>query len=230
MKAKILYSFSLFTLIIFVNCTQKTVESKDIIKSENFNKTKPVQDYSKYQIATFAAGCFWCEEAVFESLKGVVEVVSGYSGGKELHPTYEQVGSGATGHAESFQVYYDSTIIDYKSLLRVYFASEDPTQVNGQGPDEGTQYRSIIFYRNDVEKKAADKYKAELEKSGKYNKPIAVQIIAFEKFWEAEAYHQDYIQHHPENPYVQHESIPRLRRTQSQVSELIKPEKSILNK
>ena len=230
MKTKFLYLYCLVSILIFVNCTGKTTDAKT---SSVTNKEMPVnesKDLSKYKKATFAAGCFWCEEAVFESVKGVAEVISGYSGGKEENPTYEQVGSGTTSHAESFEVYYDSTIVDYKTLLKVYFASEDPTQVNGQGPDEGTQYRSIIFYRNNAEKEAAEKYKAELEHSGKYKKPIAIQIIPFEKFWEAEAYHQDYIKHNPENPYVQHESIPRLKRTQMQVKELIKPEKWAIGK
>jgi len=230
MKSKFLYLCCLLSVLIFATCTGKTIEPKEGA-IENSNQTvKEVKDLSKYKKATFAAGCFWCEEAVFESVKGVVEVISGYSGGKELNPTYEQVGSGTTGHAESFEVYYDSTLVSYESLLKVYFASEDPTQLNGQGPDEGSQYRSIIFYRNNLEKEAAEKYKAELEKSGKYKKPIAAQIVPFEKFWEAEAYHQDYIKHNPGNPYVQHESIPRLKRTQMQVKELIKPEKLVIEK
>ncbi len=126
---------------------------------------KPKKDLSKLSKATFASGCFWCGEAVFESVKGVEEAVSGYAGGKEPNPTYEQVGAHQTGHAESVEVYYDSSVVSYPTLLKVYFGSEDPTQVNGQGPDIGTPYRSIIFYRNEQEKQQALAYKSELQKN-----------------------------------------------------------------
>ncbi len=194
------------------------------------NVANNISDTSKLSKATFAAGCFWCEEAVFESVKGIGEVVSGYSGGKTKSPTYEEVGSGTTGHAESIQIYYDSEQVSYPTLLRVFFASQDPTQVNGQGPDHGTQYRSIIFYRNQNEKQSAEKYISDLNKSGKYNGPIVTEVVAYNEFWPAEKYHQDYIIHNPDDPYVQHESIPRLRRTQKQIPELLKPERSILEK
>jgi peptide methionine sulfoxide reductase msrA/msrB len=173
-------------------------------------------------VATFAGGCFWCEEAVFESIKGVREVVSGYSGGKEKNPTYESSSSGSTGHAESFQVFYDPSKISFADLVRVFYASIDVTQVNGQGPDRGSQYRSIAFYSNDAEKKTITDFQENLTKSGKYSKPIAVEIVAFEKFWNAEDYHQNYVKLHPENPYVQHESLPRKKRTLEQVKDLIK--------
>lgn len=179
----------------------------------------------KLSTATFAAGCFWCEEAVFESVIGVKEVVSGYSGGKERNPTYEQVGGGRTTHAEAIQVSYDPALVQFEDLVTVFFASQDPTQVNGQGPDNGAQYRSIAFYRNEAEKTTIEKAIAALSKQ--YTKPIAAQVIPFEKFWDAEAYHQNYVVNHPENPYVQNESIPRLMRTQKQVKNLIKKDKLI---
>ena len=215
--------------LLAANCTTRKFEDRQQDKA-GAPVTGKIQekDLSNYSKATFAAGCFWCEEAVFESVKGVAEVISGYSGGEEKNPTYEEVGSGTTGHAESVEVYYDSAVVDYKTLLKVYFASEDPTQVNGQGPDIGTQYRSIIFYRNATEKQLAEQYIADLTKSGKYARPIAVQVVPFKKFWPAEAYHQDYVQHNPSNPYVQHESLPRLRRTQQQIPDLLKPERSLL--
>ena len=175
--------------------------------------------------ATFAAGCFWCEEAVFESVKGVRETISGYAGGTEANPTYEQVGSGSTGHAESVEVYYDSSKVSYPSLLKVFFASQDPTQVNGQGPDKGKQYRSIAFYRNDTEKKLIEDYIQQLNQSKTYSKPIVTEVVPYIKFWEAEDYHQNYIEHNPGVTYVQLESIPRIRRTQKAVPELINPEK-----
>ncbi|MEO5569638.1 MAG: bifunctional methionine sulfoxide reductase B/A protein [Bacteroidia bacterium] len=193
-------------------------------------ENKSTDNLSSYNKATFAAGCFWCEETVFESVKGVAEVISGYSGGAKKNPTYEEVGSGTTGHAESIEIYYDSTKVSYQTLLKVFFASQDPTQVNGQGPDKGTQYRSIAFYRNPNEKQLIENYINELNKSGKYKKPIATQVIPYKEFWKAEDYHQNYIQHHPEDGYVKHESIPRIKRTQKQFPELYKPERLLIEK
>ncbi len=173
-------------------------------------------------VAVFAGGCFWCEEAVFESIKGVREVISGYSGGKEKKPNYKDVGAGKTGHAEAFEVYYDPAKVSFKDLVRVYFASIDPTTVNGQGPDNGTQYRSIAFYKNENEKKIIDEAIATISQSGKYKKPIAVEVKPFEFFVLGEDYHQNYVQLHPENPYVQQESLPRKKRTLEQVKDLLK--------
>ncbi len=182
----------------------------------------PQKDLSKYSQATFASGCFWCMEAVFESVKGVEEAVSGYAGGKEQNPTYEQVSGHQTGHAESVQFYYDSSIISYATLLKVFFGSEDPTQVNGQGPDNGAPYRSVIFYRTSQEKMEAENYIAAIQKN--YSEPVAAQLVPFEKFWVAEDYHQNYIQHNPDVPYVTMESIPRIKRFQKQYPELLKPD------
>lgn len=211
--------------VSLISCAQNTKENtKTEMKAE---ADQPVQkaDLTGLQQATFASGCFWCMEGVYESVKGVTEVISGYSGGKEQNPTYHQVGSGSTGHAESVNVYYDSTKVSYETLIKVYFASQNITQVDGQGPDEGTQYRSIIFYRNEAEKKIAQKYIDDLNASGKLDGPVAAQLLPFEKFWEAEDYHQDYIVHHPKESYVVYESIPRIKRFQAQYPELIKPER-----
>lgn len=186
------------------------------------NQVITQKDLTKYSVATFASGCFWCVEAVFESVKGVEEAVSGYAGGKEPNPTYEKVGQHTTGHAETVQVYYDSSIVSYPTLLKVYFASQDPTQVNGQGPDEGSSYRSIIFYRNSKERSLAKSYISEIQKN--FSKPIAAQVVPFEKFWKAEEYHQDFIKHNPNVGYVRMESIPRIKRFQKKFPELIKPD------
>ncbi|NOT36983.1 MAG: peptide-methionine (S)-S-oxide reductase MsrA [Saprospiraceae bacterium] len=172
--------------------------------------------------ATFAGGCFWCEEGVFEQVKGVKDVISGYSGGKSANPSYEKVGTGSTGHAEAFEFQYDSKIINYSELLKVFVASLDPTQVNGQGPDNGTQYRSIIFYRTIEEKNLAESYIKELNASGIYSKPIAIEVLKFEKFWKAEDYHQDFIKNNPGHPYVLQESIPRIKRTRDRASTFFK--------
>ncbi len=205
--------FSFFMLIALISCGQQ---------GKNITQAKVEKDLSKYSQATFASGCFWCVEAAFESVKGVEDAVSGYSGGKEANPTYEMVGAHQTGHAESVQVYYDPAVVSYATLLKVYFGSQDPTQVNGQGPDHGTPYRSLIFYRTPEEKMQAEKYKNEMQKN--FSKPIAAQIVPFEKFWPAEDYHQDYIVHNPDVPYVRMESIPRIKRFQKQFPELIKPD------
>lgn len=199
--------------------------STQVTASAPAPKTKT--DLSKWQRATFAGGCFWCEEAIFESITGVKEVISGYSGGHTENPTYEETGTGRTGHAEAIEVYYDSTVIKFSSLVSIYFASIDPFQVNGQGPDHGSQYRSIIFYRNPAEKAIAE-HAVNVENrqgDGLSKRKVAVEVMAFSKFWEGEDYHQDYVPNHPENPYVQHESIPRLKRTQAKVLEWVDPAK-----
>jgi peptide-methionine (S)-S-oxide reductase len=181
--------------------------------------------YGTLDTATFASGCFWCVEAIFESLHGVKEAVSGYAGGRTKNPTYEEVCSHTTGHTETVQVYYDPKLVSYQTLLEVYFASMDPTQVNGQGPDKGDSYRSVIFYHNNEEKALAEAYKAQINASGKYQAPIAVIIQPFEVFYMAEAYHQNYERNHPENPYVQRVSIPRLNRMKAQFPAKLKAEK-----
>src|SRR5579872_165845 len=159
-------------------------------------------------VADFSEGCFWHAEIVFQSLVGVRDAVSGYAGGTDKHPTYEKVSTGTTGHAETVQVYYDPSRISYETLVKAFFASMDPTQLDRQGPDEGTQYRSIAFYRNDQEKKIIEAEIARLTASKKYSGKIVTQVVPFSSFYPAEAYHQEYIKNHPENPYVQHVSIP----------------------
>ena len=188
-------------------------------------KAKQNKDLTKYSQATFAAGCFWHEEALFESVKGVQEAVSGYAGGKTKNPSYEEMETGTTGHAETVNVYYDSSVITYPTLLKIYFAAQDPTSVNGQAPDFGTQYRSILFYRNNTEKMLADNYIKQLNASGKYKLPIAVQVVPFVKFWEAETYHQDFIDHNPNQGYVQAVSIPEIRKFQKEYPQLIKKDR-----
>ncbi len=161
-------------------------------------------------VADFSEGCFWHAEIVFQSLVGVRDAVSGYAGGTDKHPSYEKVSTGTTGHAETVQVYYDPSKISYATLVAAFFASMDPTELNRQGPDEGTQYRSIAFYRNDEEKKIVE---AEIEKDSKnYQAKIVTQVIPFSVFYPAEDYHQEYIANHPENPYVREVSIPDFAR------------------
>lgn len=213
MNKPFLITLILGTFLSVLSCSTTTKPTEKVVDTTVYGPTEK---------AYFAAGCFWCEEAIFESLKGVKEAVSGYSGGHTKNPTYEDVNTETTGHAESVEVIYDPKIISYETLLKVYFASQDPTQVKGQGPDKGDSYRSIIFYQNENEKTLAENYKKQLGASGKYKKPIAVEIVPFEKFWKAEAYHQDYERNHPENPYVQNVSIPRIERMKAQFPELLK--------
>jgi peptide-methionine (S)-S-oxide reductase len=190
----------------------------------NFSKDQVPADLSRYNQATFAAGCFWHEETLFESIKGVETAVSGYAGGNTQKPTYEDVETGNTGHAETVNIYYDSGKITYPALLKIYFESqEDPTQVNGQGPDEGTQYRSIVFYRNAKEKAMAEQYIKELNGSGRYKRPIAAQVEPYTTFWRAEDYHQHYINTNTDNPYVANVSVKDIARFQAAHPELIKP-------
>lgn len=156
---------------------------------------------STSELATFGSGCFWCTEAVFQELDGVLSVESGYSGGKVENPTYEQVCTGRTGHAEVVQVRYDPSKVSYAELLEVFWKTHDPTTPNRQGPDVGTQYRSAIFYHNEEQKTLAERLKKELNESGAWNRPIVTQIVPFEKFYKAEGYHQDYYRNNPSKGY-----------------------------
>jgi peptide-methionine (S)-S-oxide reductase len=206
------------------SCGQSVPPEKAKAVAKTFAADNVPADLSKYSKATFAAGCFWHEETLFESIKGVVDGVSGYAGGTAKNPTYEDVETGNTGHAETVNVYYDTAKISYAKLLEIYFESqEDPTQVDGQGPDNGTQYRSIIFYRNPMEKAMADQYIKKLNASGKYHKPIAAEVVPYTTFWRAEDYHQHYIDHNTDNPYVANVSIRDIARYQAQHPDMIKP-------
>lgn len=179
------------------------------------------KDLKAYETAYFASGCFWCVEAIFESVEGVEEVISGYSGGSPADANYSDVSAGRTDHAEAVEVYYDPAKISYKTLLEVFFGSHDPTTLNRQGPDAGRQYRSAIFYENADEKTAADNYIKELLDKGTYDN-ITTQVVPFEAFYDAEEYHQDYEQKNPNQGYIRAVSIPRLKRFQSKYPQLLK--------
>lgn len=155
----------------------------------------------KTEVGTFGTGCFWCTEAVFQELRGVVKVYSGYMGGHVANPSYEEVCTGTTGHAECLQVFYDPEVLSYDELLEVFWESHDPTQLNRQGNDIGTQYRSAIFYHTDEQREKAGHYKAQLDKEGAYPNPIVTEITAASTFYPAEDYHQDYYNNHGSQPY-----------------------------
>jgi peptide-methionine (S)-S-oxide reductase len=172
--------------------------------------------------AVFAGGCFWGVEAVFERVKGVTDVVSGYAGGQQHTAQYELVGSGRTGHAESVQITYDPAKISYGKLLQIFFAvAHDPTQLNRQGPDEGTQYRSAIFYTSDDQKRVAEAYIQQLNQAKVFKRPIVTKLTPLEAFYIAEDYHQDYIAHNPGNPYVIYNDLPKLAELSKKFPDLV---------
>lgn len=168
------------------------------------------QNNKKMEIATFGSGCFWCSEAIFEKLKGVESVESGYSGGHDKNPTYTEVCKGTTGHAEVIQIKYNPDIITYKDLLEVFWQTHDPTTLNRQGADVGTQYRSVIFYHNQQQKQLAEEYKKKLDDAGIYNKPIVTEISEFSVFYKAEDYHQDYYKNNKAQSYCSFVITPKL--------------------
>lgn len=174
--------------------------------------------------AYFASGCFWCVEAIFESVKGVEESISGYAGGYTENPTYEASNTGKTGHAEAVEIIYDPEVVSFATLVDVYFGSQNPTQVNGQGPDHGSQYRSIIFYQNDEQKQIIEDKKAALAKE--LDATIAAEVYPFQKFWIAEDYHQNYERLHPNQGYIRNVSIPRLNKFKAKFPELLKENKN----
>ncbi len=172
--------------------------------------------------ATFASGCFWCVEAVFQNLKGVQSVVSGYAGGSVANPTYEEVCSGSTGHAEACQIAYDPKIITYPELLEVFWKTHDPTTLNRQGNDVGTQYRSAIFYHNEEQKKLAEHYKRELDSSGAFDAPIVTEIVPFKNFYKAENYHQNYFNEHGAQPYCLFVIRPKVEKFKKAFKDMLK--------
>lgn len=177
----------------------------------------------KTDTATFATGCFWCTEAVFEELNGVLSVTSGYTGGTVSNPTYKEVCTGETGHAECVQIVYEPNKITFDELLEVFFEVHDPTSLNRQGADIGTQYRSAIFYHSDEQKQKAEFYKKELDKSGAYNKPIVTEIAAISKFYPAEDYHQEYYENNKNsNPYCSVVIRPKLDKFQKVFAKKLK--------
>lgn len=188
-------------------------------------KTSDIKQTSKeMKVAYFASGCFWCVEAVFESVRGVEEAVSGYAGGHTKNPTYKTIGTGKTGHAESVAVYYNPKEVSFQTLVTVFFGSHDPTTKNGQHPDYGSQYRSIAFYQTPQEKEIIENTIRKLNKEV-YKGKIVTEVTKLEKFYPAEEYHQNYERLHPENPYVQRVSIPRLNRFKKKFPELLKKRK-----
>lgn len=201
---------SILILISFMSFSKKEQIYKGTYKPSKETK-----------VAYFASGCFWCVEAVFESVKGVEEAVSGYAGGHTKNPTYQTIGTGRTGHAETVAVYYNPKKVNFKILVTVFFGSHNPTTVNGQHPDYGSQYRSIAFYKTEVEKQIIENTIAKLNKDI-YKGKIVTEVIKHTKFYEAEEYHQDFERRNPNQSYVKAVSIPRLNRFKKKFPELLK--------
>lgn len=220
--SKIKLMKSLFLAISFIvvfscqNKAQNKPQQKAITTAEPVEV--PLKDGKAK--AYFASGCFWCVENIYEHVKGVEEVLSGYSGGHTKNPTYQSSNTGKTGHAEAVEVNYDPEVVSFATLVDVYFGSQNPTQINGQGGDRGSQYRSIIFYQNDAQKKIIEEKKAALAKA--LNATIAAEVYPFQKFWIAEDYHQDYEKRNPNDAYIQNVSIPRYERFKAKFPQLIK--------
>jgi len=179
---------------------------------------------SKTQSAVFGGGCFWCTEVVFERLKGVVSVLPGYAGGRRPNPSYEQVCTGATGHAEVVKVEFDPEQISFRDLLTAFFATHDPTTLNRQGNDVGTQYRSVILYADEEQKREVEAFLRELQASGQFQQPIVTELKPLEAFYEAEPYHQQYYQRNPSAPYCQFVITPKMGKFRKHLSSLLKPE------
>jgi peptide-methionine (S)-S-oxide reductase len=173
------------------------------------------------QTAVVAGGCFWGIQAVFQHVKGVITATSGYSGGSAKTAEYETVSTGQTGHAESVQIVYDPSLITYGELLRIFFSvAHDPTELNRQGPDEGTQYRSVIFYGNDEQKQIAEAYIAQLDKAGVFRHRIVTQVVPLQAFYPAEAYHQNYATLHPNQPYIMFNDAPKVAHLKQEFPDL----------
>ncbi|AOR27641.1 peptide methionine sulfoxide reductase MrsA [Formosa sp. Hel1_33_131] len=202
-----------------MSCQTKKEKTKMQLEVEN---AAPIEVPLKDGMARayFASGCFWCVEAIYESVKGVSEVINGYAGGYTDNPTYHASNTGRTGHAEAVEVIYDPTVVSFSTLLDVYFGSQNVSQVNGQGPDRGSQYRSIIFYQNKAQKAIIDQKKETLGKA--LNISVAAEVYPFLKFWKGEDYHQNYERLHPNNSYIRNVSIPRLRKFQQKFPDLLK--------
>ena len=213
LKSSIVVIFSLLLISCFGFTDKKQTQQKaTYIAKEN---TK---------VAYFASGCFWCVEAIFESVSGVEEAVSGYAGGHTLNPTYNTIGTGKTGHSETVAVYYNSQKVSFETLVTVFFGSHNPTTVNGQHPDYGTQYRSIAFYTNDAEKLIIQNAITKLNTTI-YDGKIATEVTKLKKFYKAEEYHQDFERRNPNQGYVKVVSIPRLNKFKTKFPELLKGEK-----
>lgn len=206
-------------LLAGVSCGEKKTEAP----ATPMNATPTPPSPPSVELATFGAGCFWCVEAVYQKLEGVLTVESGYSGGRIDNPTYRQVCTGLTGHAEVCQIRYDPSRVSYTKMLEVFWKTHDPTTLNRQGNDEGTQYRSVVFTHTEAQKTLAEKLRKELDSSGAWGgRPIVTEISPFAKFFKAEQGHQDFFRRNPENSYCQYVIVPKMEKFRKVFADLLK--------
>lgn len=220
MRTALILGFALFLIGSTIACNSANASATTI---PNPALDAPLANVKGEQTAVLAGGCFWGVEAVFEHVKGVIKVSSGYSGGSADTAQYGTVGTGQTGHAESVKIVYDPSQISYGQLLKVFFSvAHDPTELNRQGPDTGTQYRSAIFYGSDEQKRIAEAYIAQLNKARVFRAPIVTKVSAIQAFYEAETYHQDYLAHHPDEPYIIYNDLPKVENLRKYFPDLYK--------
>lgn len=208
------YILILSVIVLFTACSNTNNVNPKIMD-------QTINDKNRVDTATFAAGCFWCVEAVFQELKGVISVTSGYMGGKIKNPTYKEICTGLTGHAEVCQIVFDTEIITYKDLLEAFWQSHDPTTLNRQGADVGTQYRSSVFYHNQEQKRVAEFYKKQLNEKNAFGKPIVTEIVESSTFYIAEDYHQNYYNQNGDAPYCQFVIAPKLEKFRKAFAEKV---------
>ena len=220
MRTALKIGLSLFLVGVITACGTATASVTDI---PNPVLDAPLTSARGQQTAVLAGGCFWGVEAVFEHVKGVIKVTSGYSGGAASTAQYETVSTGATGHAESVRIIYDPSQISYGQLLKVFFSvAHDPTELNRQGPDTGTQYRSAIFYGNEEQKRIAEAYIVQLNQAKVFHGPIVTKVNALQSFYEAEGYHQGYLDRHPDEPYIMINDLPKVENLRKHFPDLYK--------
>jgi len=208
MQLRSVFPTVIAAMMCLTSCAQKS-NSKTKVNS----KSPAMSENAKLDTITLAGGCFWCVEAIYQRLNGVISVTSGYAGGHVKNPAYREVCNGTTGHAEAVQIVYDQNVVSLAEIFKVFFKVHDPTTLNRQGNDEGTQYRSAIFYRNEEQHKIATEVKTGLDKSGAFNAPIVTEITPFTNFYKAEDYHQDYYnQNKNSNPYCQFVIVPKIEK------------------
>ena len=206
------------TVLTINSCLIEGKDSREIQKKNLLNDQK----YKELKRAYFASGCFWCVESIYESILGVEEVYSGYAGGKTENPTYEKIITGRTGHAEAVEILYNPKIVSFKNLLEIFFGTHDPTTLNRQGPDKGSQYRSIAFYQTKNEKDIIESYINYLKRNKSFENKIITEVKPLEQFFYAEEYHQNFENKNPYNPYIINVSLPRLKKFQKKYSEFLK--------
>jgi len=223
MFKEIFFGSAILLILVIITMNACTLANASATAIPNPTLDAPLATARGEQTAILAGGCFWGVEAVFEHVKGVSRVESGYSGGSGATAQYDTVSSGATGHAESVRIAYDPSQITYGQLLKVFFAvAHDPTELNRQGPDTGTQYRSAIFYSNDEQQRIAQAYIEQLNQAKVFGRKIVTQVVPFQSFNVAEAYHQNYLVHHPNDPYIVYNDLPKLENLRKLLPELYK--------